>query len=176
MAAFVVLLRGINVGKAKRIPMAELKALLSGLGCSAVKTLLNSGNAVVEIARATPASLAKKVEAAIVTRFGFEVPTVALSAVEFRSIVDANPYASDHADPGRLLVAFCLQRDTLAGLAAVTAHVVAPERFHVGPQAAYLDAVNGILDSKAAVALLGKSGQAVTTRNWATVQKIAALL
>lgn len=176
MAVFVVLLRGINVGKAKRIPMAELKTLLAGLGCTRVTTLLNSGNAVVELARATSMALARRIEAAIVARFGFEVPTVVLSASEFGAVVEANPYASDHADPTRLMVAFCRQREALAGLAAVNALVAAPERFHLGTQAAYLDAVNGILDSKAAVALLGKAGQAVTTRNWATVQKISALL
>ena len=46
MPAFVALLRGVNVGKAKRVPMAELRDLLSSLGYTGVATLLNSGNAV----------------------------------------------------------------------------------------------------------------------------------
>lgn len=32
MPTFVALLRGVNVGKAKRVPMAELRALLGELG------------------------------------------------------------------------------------------------------------------------------------------------
>lgn len=56
MPAFVTLLRGINVGKAKRVPMAELRALLAGLGYGDVQTLLNSGNAVFTHANASPAA------------------------------------------------------------------------------------------------------------------------
>jgi uncharacterized protein (DUF1697 family) len=45
--AFVALLRGVNVGKGKRVPMGELRALLCALGYTGVSTLLNSGNAVL---------------------------------------------------------------------------------------------------------------------------------
>ena len=48
MTGYVALLRGINVGKAKRIAMADLRALLEGLGYTHVKTVLNSGNAVFD--------------------------------------------------------------------------------------------------------------------------------
>lgn len=46
MPKFVALLRGVNVGGAKRVPMAQLRTLLSDLGYTQVATLLNSGNAV----------------------------------------------------------------------------------------------------------------------------------
>jgi uncharacterized protein (DUF1697 family) len=51
-----------------------------------------------------------------------------------------------------------------------------PEQFHVGRHAAYLHCAGGILESKAGSALLGKLGREVTTRNWATVLKLKALL
>ena len=57
MPTFIALLRGINVGKAKRVPMAELRALLAGLGYGDVQTLLNSGNAVFTHANASPAQV-----------------------------------------------------------------------------------------------------------------------
>lgn len=44
--AYVGFLRGINVGQAKRMPMADLRALVESLGYTGVKTLLNSGNLV----------------------------------------------------------------------------------------------------------------------------------
>lgn len=50
------------------------------------------------------------------------------------------------------------------------------ERFVVTAHAAYLWCGNGILESKAAVALLKQLGDAGTTRNWATVEKIEALV
>ena len=40
MPTFVALLRGVNVGKANRVPMAELRTLLSRLGYTHVATLL----------------------------------------------------------------------------------------------------------------------------------------
>ena len=45
-ATHIALLRGMNVGKAKRIAMADLKAVVESLGGINVKTLLNSGNVV----------------------------------------------------------------------------------------------------------------------------------
>ena len=46
----------------------------------------------------------------------------------------------------------------------------------VGEHAAYLWCPDGILSSKAGEALLGKAGRQATTRNWATVLKIEALV
>ena len=51
MPCYLALFRGINVGKARRIAMADLRALLEDLGFTQVKTLLNSGNAVFTAAR-----------------------------------------------------------------------------------------------------------------------------
>lgn len=48
MPRFVALLRGVNVGKGKRVPMAELRKVLTALDYRDVQTLLNSGNAVFE--------------------------------------------------------------------------------------------------------------------------------
>jgi len=53
MPTFVALLRGVNVGKAKRVPMAEFRALLTELGYTNVATMLNSGNAVFRAANGT---------------------------------------------------------------------------------------------------------------------------
>ena len=42
----IALLRGINVGRAKRVEMAILRDLFTSLGYGDVCTLLNSGNVV----------------------------------------------------------------------------------------------------------------------------------
>ena len=89
--------------------------------------------------------------------------------------VRENPFASAD-DPSRLLVAFVADAGMLSAMSAIEPHVVAPEQFHVGTHAAYLHCASGILESKAAEALLGKAGKAANTRNWATVQKLRALV
>ena len=54
--------------------------------------------------------------------------------------------------------------------------MTAPEAFHLGSECAYLYCANGILESRAAKTWVGKAGKGLTTRNWATVLKINALL
>jgi len=182
MTTFIALLRGINVGTANRLPMAELRALLTGLGHSGVATLLNSGNAVFSAAQGTPHQHAAAISAAIADRFGLQVPVVVKTAAELTAIVNDNPFDVASLDPSQLLVAFVQEADALAGLNALSAQVAAPEQCVVGKHAAYLHCANGILASPAAKALLGKAGKphkpgavVVTSRNWATVLKLQAL-
>lgn len=172
---FVALLRGVNVGKAKRVPMAELRALLAGLGYARVATLLNSGNAVFRAAKGSAAKHAADIAAAIATQLGVEVPVIVKSAKELADIVAENPIRAEVGDPSRFLVAFVQDPNSLRGLAAIEPLVVPPEAFAFGRQAAYLLCAGGILQSKAAEALLGKAGRSATTRNWATVLKLHAL-
>lgn len=176
MTRFVVLLRGVNVGKNKRVPMAEWKDLLTGLGCANVRTLLNSGNAVVDAKHRTSASLAKEVAAALEDHFGFEVPVVAKSAAEFAKVVAGVGMDPEALDPSRLLVAFSQTPAASKALAGLASLVEPPDEFVLGRDAAYLHCANGILESKAGEALLGKLGKGCTTRNWATVGKLRDLL
>jgi len=169
------LLRGVNVGKARRLPMAELRALLSRMGYTDVATLLNSGNVVFSAARCAPALHAGAIAAAVARELGVDVPVVVKSASELADIVAGNPFAVGAIDASRLLVAYVQDEASLSDLAAVTRLVEPPERFVIGKKAAYLHCANGILGSKAGEALLGKAGTAATTRNWSTTLKLHAL-
>ena len=175
MPTFVALLRGVNVGKAKRVPMAEFRALLVGLGYTNVATLLNSGNAVFRAARGAPGRHAADIAAAVSDRLKVDVPVIVKSAKELATIVAENPIHAEVPGHPRLLVAFVQDAQALSGLEAVGSLVVPPEQFAVGKNAAYLFCSAGILQSKAGEALLGKAGRAATTRNWATVLKLQAM-
>lgn len=175
MPTYVVLLRGVNVGKAKRVPMAALRAVLLELGCTRVATLLNSGNAVVDHPKTTPQALGRTIAAAMESHFGFDVPVVVKSRAEFNAVVSGQKLEVAPEDHSRLLVAFTQTQEAMASLAPLSALVSAPDRLQLEAQAAYLHCAGGILESKAADALLGKLGKAVTTRNWATVLKLQAL-
>jgi uncharacterized protein (DUF1697 family) len=175
MPVFVLLLRGVNVGRARRVPMADLRALLGDLGHRRVATLLNSGNAVFHAARGGAAAHGQAIGAAIAERFGFEVPLVVKAAADLDRIVAANPLHFDVEAHARVLVVFANSAAALRELAPIGTLVEAPEAFHVGAHAAYLHCAHGILASRAAAALLGRAGAALTTRNWATVLKLQAL-
>jgi uncharacterized protein (DUF1697 family) len=175
MPTFIALLRGVNVGKAKRVPMAELRALLSELGYTGVATLLNSGNAVFRSAKGPPSKHAAAIAAAIADKLNTDVPVIVKSSEELAAIVFENPLAREDVDPPRLLVAFVQDAAALSTLAPLADLVVPPEELVIGKHAAYVHLANGILQSKAGEALLGKVGKATTTRNWATVLKLQAL-
>ena len=174
MPTFVALLRGVNVGKAKRVPMAELRTLLSGLGYTGVTTLLNSGNAVFRAAKGTSARHAAAIAASISDQFKIEVPVIVKSAKELAAIVSENPIDAEAREHSRFLVAFVQDTKVLAGLVAIESLVAPPEQFALGKNAAYLLCAAGILESKAAKALLDQAGRSATTRNWATVLKLQA--
>src|SRR6202162_5399788 len=163
MPTFVALLRGVNVGKAKRVPMAELRALLSGLSYKGVATLLNSGNAVFHAPRGTPAKHSTDIAAAISPQLKVEVPVIVKSASELAAILSENPVRAGSQEHPRLLVAFVQDTEALSSLAAIKSLVVPPEKFAVGKNAAYLLCAAGILESKAWEALL-KAGKSATTR------------
>lgn len=175
MPTYVALLRGVNVGKAKRVPMAKLRDVLAGQGCTDVVTLLNSGNVVFRSTARSAAGCAAAIARSLTERFEFDVPVVVKSAQELGAIVAGNPLRFTEADHSRLLVAFVQDAEQLASLRKIDSLVIPPEQFAVGSHAAYLLCALGLLESKAGATLLGKSGQAVTTRNWATVSKLHAL-
>jgi uncharacterized protein (DUF1697 family) len=176
MPRFVVLLRGVNVGKGHRIPMADFRSLLEALGFTRVQTVLNSGNAVLDSEGRSAAAHASRIALALRERLGLDVAVVVKSARDFLGAVAQNPLASAVGEHSRFLVAFAQVAASLRDLSVLQSLVQPPEQFSVGPQAAYLHCAGGILQSKVATALLGKAGRAVTTRNLATVTRLAGLL
>ncbi len=176
MPRFVVLLRGVNVGKGNKVPMAGFRATLEKLGHSDVKTLLNSGNAVFTSSSRSARKLAVDIGAAVEERFGVSAPVFVKSSQEFATVVTRSPIVPPESEHSRFLVAFAMDAAKLKELGDLRALIAPGERFDVTDHAAYLHCVGGLLDSKVGVALLGKAGRYVTTRNWGTVLKLAALL
>jgi len=175
MPAFVALLRGVNVGKVKRVPIADWRAQLEAIGYTEVATLLNSGNAVFRAKTGAARAHAEAISSAIERGLELSVPVIVKSATELAAIAAANPYAAA-PDHSRLLVAYTQDAKSLTGLAALARLASPPDEFFVGEHAAYLHCVGGILESKVASAMLGKAGASATTRNWATTLKLLALL
>ena len=174
MTAFAALLRGVNVGKAKRVPMAELQALLGDLGYDRVSTILNSGNAVFHAAKGPPATHAAKIAAGLSARFGFDVPVVVKSLQDLLAIVRENSLAGSAPDHARLLAVLAQDGKALEGLASLASLRGASEQFLVGRHGVYLHCPDGILASRIGEALVGRAGTAFTTRNWATVLKVCS--
>lgn len=176
MPRYVALFRGINVGKAKRIAMADLRSLLAGLGYQDVKTLLNSGNAVFGAKAQPPARMAARIRAVVAEELGVDAVVLVKSAAEVEAVIRENRLAAIASDDSRLLVAMDQGGVASAALRKLARGDWGDERVHVGKHALYLWCANGILASPAAETLLRTLGPGCTTRNWATLRKIHALL
>ncbi|HEX4015763.1 MAG TPA: DUF1697 domain-containing protein, partial [Frankiaceae bacterium] len=100
-----LLLRGINVGGNNKIPMSDLKSLLAGLGYEDVKTILNSGNAVVTTSDS--ASKAEtRVSQAIASELGLKIEVMARTHKQLGAVIKADPFASIVTNPSYYAVAF----------------------------------------------------------------------
>ncbi len=176
MPRFVALLRGVNVGNAKRVAMADLRALLESLGYSNVTTLLNSGNAVFDGPAETRSRHAQRIQGAVRNELGVDCLVIVKTAKDMSAVVAGNALKNREVDPSRLLVALTTDSDALLTIAALAELEWGAEEIHVGKHAAYVWCANGILESKVAVALLKGLATSGTTRNWSTIERILRVL
>jgi uncharacterized protein (DUF1697 family) len=176
MPAYVALFRGINVGKAKRIAMADLRKLLEKQGYTDVKTLLNSGNALFTTRATRPDKLAGHIRAEVAKKLAVDALVIVKSASDVAAILADDKLGKGCTDHSRLLVAMTNDARSLATLTAFMERKWGDEKVHVGKHAAYIWCANGILESPALEVLLKAMAGAGTTRNWATMTRIQALL
>jgi uncharacterized protein (DUF1697 family) len=88
---YVALLRGVNVGGANMISMAELKAAFVAAGMTAVRTYINSGNVVFSTDVVDRERLRESLREAIRERSGLDLDLQVRGADEFGAIVAAIP-------------------------------------------------------------------------------------
>lgn len=88
---WVALLRAVNLGGTRKVPMADLRALTEGLGWTRVRTHLASGNLLFD-ADGERADLIDRLEPAIRDRFGFDVPVVLRTHEELARVVREAPF------------------------------------------------------------------------------------
>jgi uncharacterized protein (DUF1697 family) len=166
----VILLRGINVGGHKRIPMADLRALLAERGYEDVRTYLQSGNAVVTTRR-KPAAVERDVSAAIAEALGHDVDVVVRTAGEIAEVVRDDPFADLRDDPKRHQAVFLGGAPDAEAIATLERTDFSPERLVVRPGVLHAWCPVGVNDSPLMKAL-GKVRTTATARNWRTVEAL----
>jgi uncharacterized protein (DUF1697 family) len=175
MATYVVLLRGVNVGGARPLPMAALRDALTGAAYGRVRTYVQSGNVVLD-SRASAAAVAAGVHTEIARSFDLDVAVVVRSASQLASVVAHNPFLRPEADPGRQLhVAFLAARPAAKAVAALDPQRAAPEELRVRGTEVYLWCPNGLGRSKVLTGVERRLGTAMTVRNWRTVTELLRL-
>jgi len=176
---YVALLRGVNVGRAKRVAMADLRKLVGDLGYDEVRSVLNSGNIVFRGPARPQDEVAAAIEEALVLKLGVAARVLVLDAAELASVIAGNPLLGKASDHSRL-VAFILSSphtspEARQAIEALCGQDWQPGAAALGERAAYVWCPDGILDSAAAAALGKQLGDATTSRNWATLLKLHTL-
>ena len=176
MHTYITLLRGINVGGHNKLPMKELRTLLTNLGLQNVQTYIASGNVVFQAEVRDTAELATKISAAINGQFGFEPRILILTEEEMVAAVQANPYPEAEPEPKTLHLYFLADDPKTPNLDALTTLRKENERFQLIGRVFYLHAPDGIGRSKIAEKAERHLGVPTTARNWRTVSKILTML
>jgi uncharacterized protein (DUF1697 family) len=171
----VLLLRGINLGPTRRVPMADLRTALTEAGYGDVRTYVQSGNVVLS-APGPPAKLESEAERVISDRFGFDVPVVARSRDELAAVVALNPLGEVATDPKRYQVSFLSEAVADDVVETLQAAAVGEERLVAHGRELYAWHPEGVARSKMWNALAGKGlGTVATARNWTTVTTLLAM-
>ncbi|MFD0251848.1 DUF1697 domain-containing protein [Streptomyces sp. NPDC127113] len=175
---YAALLRGVNVGGARKLPMADLRALLTDLGHDAVRTYLQSGQAVFAAAHGDEESLAAELAGAIEKRFGFAVDVIVRDHAYLKAVAEACPFPAAELEAKQVHVTYFSAPVDAERFAPVDGPAFLPEEFRLGDRALYLYAPDGLGRSKLAEALARPrvtKGVVATTRNWNTVVKLVEM-
>jgi uncharacterized protein (DUF1697 family) len=175
---YISLLRGINVGGQKKLPMETLRGVYQELGFKNIKTYLQSGNLVFMCPVTDPAILTLQIEAGITHACGYAVQVFIRRAEEIQHVVRNNPFLVDkNIDVSKLHVAFLYQQHTKSAWNKVAAPANIPDQFARGETVIYLYYPNGYARAKIPASFFEKLlGVPLTDRNWNTVtalEKIA---
>jgi uncharacterized protein (DUF1697 family) len=177
VTTYLALLRGINVGGHKRVEMAALRQLATGLGLADARTLLQTGNLVFRAPGRPAAEIEEALESETRRRLGVTVDFVVRTARALTALVAANPFPSQaRTDPAHLLVLFAKRPPEAASIAGLTAAIKDREIARAAAGHVYVYFPDGVGRSRLTPSLIDKSlATRVTARNWNTVLKLDAM-
>ena len=172
MIRYVGFLRGINVGKAKRLAMADLRELCEELGMEGVRTQGQSGNLVFD-STLSARRLESQIGDAISERFGMDVVVVVRTAAQLAAVIERNPFEELVTVPKYSTVSFLAGKPAARALSDVDPAEYEPERFELHGSELYVWMPEGQIKSRLNKVLTdAKLGVAATNRNWNTLLKL----
>ena len=170
MQTYIALLRGINVSGQKMIKMADLKSLLEKQSFSNIQTYLQSGNVVFQSSLEDKHEISSIIQNAINENYGFDVPTLVLTATELETIVHQNPFLlKEELSADYFHVTFLASPSQDIDEVVILEKKSATEQISFSAQAIYLYCPDGYGKTKLHNGFLEKQTKVTaTTRNWKT--------
>ena len=176
MTRLIALIRGINVGSTRKLPMAELRAACAEEGLGTVKTYIQSGNIVLDQGKAT--DVAAALATLIHGRFGLDVPVVVRTIAQWDGLIETCPFPDEaKAAPKLLHLLACKAPPKADAIEALRERARHGEKIAAwGDHDIALHFTDGVADSKLAPALIDRLvGSPATGRNWNTLLKLQDL-
>jgi uncharacterized protein (DUF1697 family) len=176
MPRHAAFLRGMNLGRHRRIGNEQLRDAVARLGAEDVATFRASGNVAFSLSSPAGPKLVAAIERALEQALGFPVPTFLRSASAVAEIAAAEPFAANVLAASRGKLQVCLlgeepdaeARNVVRGLAGGRDAIEFAGRELYGLPA------GGVRDSALDMATLGRALGPMTVRTKATIEQFVA--
>jgi len=172
---YIAILRGINVGTGRKVPMVDLKKLCEALELQNVQTYIQSGNMVFELGRPEAIlMLEMRLQQAFSETFGFDIPVIIRTDEEWAESIAQNPFLKEeNLDIERLHHTFLKELPKPELLEKIKGYQYLPDRYEIIGRNVFIFCAAGYGTSKLVNSFFeSKLKVPATTRNWKTVLKL----
>ena len=174
MNTYIALLRGINVSGQKKVPMADLRTMMTDLELVNVKTYIQSGNVVFQSSEENQSVLESKISETILKVFQFEVPVLVKSESQFQNIFDSNPFSEEQKSRSYFTLLSHIPKQDLVESVSIESYK--NERFVITDSCVYFYSEHGYGKAKCNTNFFERKLKvSATTRNFKTMQKLLSL-
>ena len=176
MPRYAAFLRGVNLGRNRRVSSTELRAQFEQMGFEDVDTFRTSGNVAFVAGREPLAGMTERIEQGLAGALGYEVAVFLRTASRLRAMAEQRPFDPSlvEASKGKLQVSLLSSKPASGTRTKVLALATDADRLEFGDQELYWLPSGGIrdsdLNSKAIEKLLGPT----TMRTKGTIDQLAA--
>jgi uncharacterized protein (DUF1697 family) len=177
MPVLISMLRGVNVTGYNKIKMDALRALYESLKFESPRTFITSGNVIFRTRQKNSPALAKKIQNAIETAFGFRPEVILRTTDELRSAIAASPFPSHrNLHPSKILVTFLTGEPGLEVHATLLGLKGYREELYLKGRELYIYFPDGVGNAKLPWSKVEKLTQTTgTARNWNSVMQMLAI-
>lgn len=174
MNTYIALLRGINVGGHKKVPMAELRELLTKSGLVNVKTYIQTGNIIFQSSDKSTFSLENRIQKSIIDHFGFEVSVMVRTRAHLNRIFDDCPFPEEKKVNSYFAILSKIPNQDLVKEAYDKTYD--NEEYKIIKDCLYFYCANGYGNAKFSMNFFEKKLEvAATSRNFKTMAKLLSL-
>ena len=174
MNTYIVLLKGINVGGHKKVPMADLRELLSKSGFEKVQTYIQSGNIILQSSKSIVSEIESNIQKAIMTHFGFEVSVLVMTREDLYHIFYNSPFSEEEKKASYFIMLHDTPNDDLVKEASEK--VYEGEEYKIIKDCIYYYSAKGFGQSKFNANFFERKLKTfATARNYNTMVKLLSL-